>query len=118
MGKHCREDFTDANGNWVNIGDRVMGHEVNEWLSGEVIAHNTDPQLKAFTVQGDDGKTYYMNREWTVKDVDNSPVKAGMYSAGVCCGKCGSILLGFDEEICPVCGVVVDFSDIPDGTMM
>ena len=30
------------------------------------------------------------------------------------CGDCDSILYGFDEEICPVCGSLNDFSNCPD----
>ena len=30
----------------------------------------------------------------------------------VVCGKCFSILLGFDEEVCPVCGAFQDFDNV------
>ena len=63
--KGTREDFSDAFGNWVSVGDKVEAHGVNEGLSGTVIKCETDN--KAFTIKTDDGKTFYMNREWTKK---------------------------------------------------
>jgi uncharacterized Zn finger protein (UPF0148 family) len=31
--------------------------------------------------------------------------------AEVFCGKCGSVLYGYDEIICPVCGCFEDFNN-------
>jgi len=32
------------------------------------------------------------------------------------CGKCFSVIIGYDEEICPICGTYIDMSDIKEFT--
>ena len=49
---------------------------------------------------------------YTVKPKGKSPVKL----SDLICGKCGNVLLGFDEDVCPSCGAVNSFDHIEGGT--
>lgn len=38
-------------------------------------------------------------------------IKTGNVCDDLACGECASVLYGYDEEICPVCGSFVDMSN-------
>ena len=46
----------------------------------------------------------------TVKTPDGKWVKL----VDLICGNCGSVLYGYDEDVCPVCAANNDFSRIPE----
>jgi hypothetical protein len=60
-------EFTDAFGQPVKVGDRVVGHGVNGGLAGRVTALDRDRTHKPFVVIADNGDLMYFAREWTRK---------------------------------------------------
>lgn len=63
MGKHIRETFVDKHGNWVAVGDKVIGHGI----PATITHHNSDPMEKPFTAITPNGSIVHFNSEYTEK---------------------------------------------------
>jgi rubrerythrin len=70
-------------------------------------------------IKNDDGFYFYFATEIDPLNLMPQAVakltsKAVYDGSDLLCGKCGNVLYGFDEDICPSCGALNDFADCPN----